>query len=125
MHQLGEAVEGDACLGPTPGGGGTTRGVRAGEHVVAVGSLPHGDGAGPAVELFLERARAANPAFEFGPGHRAVVADICEQLDGMPLPIELAAARVSVLTPAEILDRMGDRFRLLSGGRGRHRRRTT
>lgn len=98
-----------------------------GEQVVAVGSL---DGApdGPAVQLFVERAAAANPAFTVSDDPadetRSVVAEICSQLDGMPLSIELAAARVAVLTPAEILDRMADRFRLLSGGRGRQRRRT-
>ncbi|MEZ5167736.1 MAG: adenylate/guanylate cyclase domain-containing protein [Acidimicrobiales bacterium] len=98
-----------------------------GEQVVAVGSLAH-DGAAPAVELFVERATTANPGFVCGTDiddeTRRTVAEICARLDGMPLPIELAAARVSVLTPAEILGRMEDRFRLLSGGRGRHRRRT-
>lgn len=98
-----------------------------GEQVVAVGSL---DGApdGSAVRLFVERARAADPNFSIGDDPadetRGLVAEICAHLDGMPLSIELAAARVAVLTPAEILDRMADRFRLLSGGRGRQKRRT-
>ena len=91
----------------------------AGEQVVKVGPLDHEGGDSPAVALFAERARAANPAFECVGPRRQVVAGICAQLDGMPLPIELAAARSSVLTPSEIMDRMGDRFRLLSGGRGR------
>jgi predicted ATPase len=98
-----------------------------GEQVVAVGSLAI-DGDAPAVELFVERAKAANPAFTCGDDPadavREAVVEICRQLDGMPLTIELAAARVAVLTPAEILDRMSDRFRLLSGGRGRQKRRT-
>jgi len=98
-----------------------------GEQVVAVGSLST-DGEAPAVQLFCERATAANAAFGCSddpddPTRRTVV-DICRHLDGMPLTIELAAARVAVLTPAEILERMSDRFRLLSGGRGRQRRRT-
>ena len=97
-----------------------------GEQVVAVGSL--GDGIeGSAVQLFLERAASANPALadaDIDPATREVVREICTQLDGMPLSIELAAARVAVLTPQEILDRMADRFRLLSGGRGRQKRRT-
>ena len=96
----------------------------AGEQVVAVGSLDDGSGDGPAVELFIERARAVSPGFQCEDLDRVVVAKICSHLDGMPLPIELAAARIAVLTPQEILDRMGDRFRLLSGGRGRHKRRT-
>ncbi len=98
-----------------------------GEQVIVVGSLGH-EGDAPAVQLFVERARAANPTFtcENDPADptRRLVAEICLQLDGMPLAIELAAARISVLTPAEILDRMEDRFRLLSGGRGRQKRRT-
>ena len=98
-----------------------------GEQVVAVGSLGV-DGDAPAVQLFAERAAAANPAFVCGDAPddpvRSTVVEICRALDGMPLTIELAAARVAVLTPAEILDRMSDRLRLLSGGRGRQRRRT-
>ncbi len=98
-----------------------------GEQVVAVGSLSV-EGEAPAVQLFCERAAAANAAFSCSedpddPTRQAVI-DICRHLDGMPLTIELAAARVAVLTPAEILERMSDRFRLLSGGRGRQRRRT-
>jgi len=98
-----------------------------GEQVVAVGSLGIGSES-PAVELFIDRASAVNPAFSCGRRAddpvRVTVAEICQHLDGMPLPIELAAARVAVLTPTEILDRMADRFRLLSGGRGRQKRRT-
>lgn len=97
-----------------------------GEQVVAVGSL---DDAlhGSAVQLFIERAESANPTFTaaaLDDDTRAVVREICAHLDGMPLSIELAAARAAVLTPQEILDRMADRFRLLSGGRGRQKRRT-
>ncbi len=96
----------------------------AGEIVVAVPSLDHSSPESAAVELFVERARAVNPTFD--PDRRTVftVVEICDRLDGMPLAIELAAARTAVLAPSEILDRMADRFRLLSGGRGRHRRRT-
>jgi len=98
-----------------------------GEQVVAVGSLGIGSDSA-AVELFIERAKAANPSFlcgqEFDDPTRVIIVEICRQLDGMPLTIELAAARVSVLTPHEILERMSDRFRLLSGGRGRQKRRT-
>ena len=96
-----------------------------GETVVAVPPLDHADGRGaPAIELFVQRARAANPAFAASASERRTIGEICARLDGIPLAIELAAARVSVLTPKEILERMGDRFRLLAGGRGRHRRRT-
>jgi predicted ATPase len=99
----------------------------AGEDVLAVGPLSI-EGDAPAVQLFVERAAAANPAFTHGGDPddpvRTTVVEICRQLDGMPLAIELAAARISVLTPDEVLDRMSDRFRLLSGGRGRQRRRT-
>ncbi|MEO0495178.1 MAG: adenylate/guanylate cyclase domain-containing protein [Actinomycetota bacterium] len=96
----------------------------AGEVVVAVPSLSHDDPSSPAIELFLERAKAANPAYEPLGQDRFTIGEICARLDGMPLAIELAAARIAVLSPLEILDRMADRFRLLSGGIGRHRRRT-
>ena len=96
----------------------------AGERVFAVPSLDHRDGDSPAIELFVERARAVQSNFEPDRSDLYAIGEICSRLDGMPLAIELAAARLAVLTPGEILDRMADRFRLLSGGRGRHRRRT-
>jgi predicted ATPase/class 3 adenylate cyclase/Tfp pilus assembly protein PilF len=68
------------------------------------------------VELFCDRARLRNRAFALTDDNRHAVADICRRLDGIPLAIELAAARVNVLTPAQILDRLGDQFRLLTGG---------
>ncbi|HEV3351848.1 MAG TPA: tetratricopeptide repeat protein [Acidimicrobiales bacterium] len=68
------------------------------------------------VELFCDRARLRNRAFALTDDNRHTVADICRRLDGIPLAIELAAARVNVLTPAQILDRLGDQFRLLTGG---------
>ncbi|MCX5376997.1 BTAD domain-containing putative transcriptional regulator [Streptomyces sp. NBC_00091] len=70
---------------------------------------------GPAHQLFAERATAARPGF--GPGEDpAAVAEICARLDGLPLAIELAAARLRLLTPRQIADRLDDRFRLLTGG---------
>lgn len=69
-----------------------------------------------AVSLFLERARAANNSFTLSEQNRAAVLEICRQLDGIPLAIELAAARVRMLSPAEITTRLSDRFRLLTGG---------
>ena len=95
-----------------------------GEVVVAVPSLSHGGPHSPAIQLFVDRAGLADPTFELSDQDRFTVGEICGRLDGMPLAIELAAARIAVLSPSEILDRMADRFRLLSGGIGRHRRRT-
>ncbi len=69
-----------------------------------------------AIELFVERARRVRPAFAVGDDNAAAVAEICRRLDGMPLAIELAAARVRALSLAEILDSLHDRFRLLTGG---------
>ena len=69
-----------------------------------------------AVELFAERAVRANPGFVVDDATAPIVAEICRRLDGMPLAIELAAARVRVLTPTQILDGLRDRFRLLTGG---------
>jgi predicted ATPase/class 3 adenylate cyclase/DNA-binding CsgD family transcriptional regulator len=71
---------------------------------------------GDAVELFAERARRARPDFTLTDDHAATVGEICARLDGMPLAIELAAARVRALSLAEILDSLHDRFRLLTGG---------
>ena len=69
-----------------------------------------------AVRLFVERARAAVRAFTLTDRSAASVEEICQRLDGIPLAIELAAARVAVLTPEQIAARLGDRFHLLSGG---------
>lgn len=69
-----------------------------------------------AVELFVERARAARPGFALSPQTAPVVAEICRRLDGIPLAIELAAARVRVLSPEQINAKLHDRFRLLIGG---------
>jgi predicted ATPase/DNA-binding CsgD family transcriptional regulator len=71
-----------------------------------------------AVMLFVERARAAEPSFALTDDNAPAVAEICTRLDGIPLAIELAAARVSVLTPAGIATHLDDRFELLGGGRG-------
>jgi predicted ATPase/DNA-binding CsgD family transcriptional regulator len=69
-----------------------------------------------AVELFADRARLARAGFTVTDVNAAAVAEICRRLDGMPLAIELAAARVRALSLAEILDGLHDRFRLLTGG---------
>ncbi len=70
-----------------------------------------------AVRLFAERASAVDPDFTLGNDNLASVAEICRRLDGIPLAIELAAARVSVMSTEDIAVRLGDRFRLLAGGR--------
>ncbi|MFN8633241.1 MAG: tetratricopeptide repeat protein [Chloroflexota bacterium] len=69
-----------------------------------------------AVRLFVERAQAAVPAFALAERNVQAVEQICRQLDGIPLAIELAAARVAVISPEQIADRLRDRFRLLTGG---------
>jgi predicted ATPase len=72
-----------------------------------------------AMRLFEERARDVSREFELTPANVGVVADICRRLDGIPLAIELAAARVRVLSVEQIRDRLDDVFSLLtSGGRG-------
>lgn len=68
------------------------------------------------VALFVERARAVRPAFELTDTNAPAVAEICARLDGLPLAIELAAARIRVLTPQAMLGRLSDRLRLLQGG---------
>jgi predicted ATPase len=70
-----------------------------------------------AVRLFIERARAAEP--HFAPDRRliAIIAAICRRLDGIPLAIELAAARAAALGIEALAARLDDRFRLLTGGR--------
>ena len=72
----------------------------------------------PAVALFVERARAVNPAFGLqSEADVATVTEICRRLDGIALAIELAAARMVSMSPADVLERLKNRFRLLSGAR--------
>jgi predicted ATPase/DNA-binding CsgD family transcriptional regulator len=97
-----------------------------GEYVVPVPplELPAPDEAEPldrlrqneAVMLFTERAAAASGTFELTAANRAAVAGLCRRLDGLPLAIELAAVRTRVLGAEQILDRLSDRFGLLTGG---------
>jgi predicted ATPase/DNA-binding CsgD family transcriptional regulator len=69
------------------------------------------------VALFLDRAASVTPGFAITDGNRTTVVELCRRLDGIPLAIELAAVWLRILSPAEILDRLEDRFRLLTGGR--------
>ena len=69
-----------------------------------------------AVALFVERARAVKPDFNLNAENAAAIAAICAHLDGLPLAIELAAARLRLLTPQQILERLDRRLALLSGG---------
>jgi predicted ATPase len=71
----------------------------------------------PAIALFVERACASDPEFLFDEATAEPVAEICRRLDGMPLAIELAAARVRAAGVSEIASRLDQRFRLLKGGR--------
>ena len=86
-----------------------------GEALWRVPSLRVDDDAA-AVELFIERARLVRPDFAVDDENRSVVADLCVRLDGIPLAIELATARLKMLTVEQIADHLGDRFRLLTGG---------
>lgn len=79
-----------------------------------------------AVRLFVERARLSVPGYEPDAGEAALIGRLCGRLDGLPLAIELAAARIRVLSVTQISERLGDRFRLLAqrGGSGSDRQRT-
>ena len=70
-----------------------------------------------AVSLFVERATTMLPSFRLDDSNAATVVEICRRLDGIPLALELAAARANVMSPSEIADGLGDRFSLLTGGR--------
>ena len=78
-----------------------------------------------AIELFVTRARAQQADFVLSKANRAAVVEVVRLLDGLPLAIELAAARVRVLSPAQIAERMRDRFSLLAGARGATARQAT
>jgi predicted ATPase/class 3 adenylate cyclase/DNA-binding CsgD family transcriptional regulator len=71
---------------------------------------------GEAIELFTDRARRARPDFRVTDDNLELVTEICQRLDGMPLAIELAAARTRALSLRQIVDSLHDRFRLLTGG---------
>ena len=73
-------------------------------------------GAYPGVELFLERARAVRPDFRLSADNAGAVGAICARVDGLPLAVELAAARIGLLSPAEIVARLAHPFELLTGG---------
>jgi predicted ATPase/Tfp pilus assembly protein PilF len=87
------------------------------EQVLALEPLEAGAGAA----LFLERAAAARPGFEPSPEDHRAIAALVELLDGLPLAIELAAARVRTLSPARLRERMTDRFGVLTSRRGSDR----
>ncbi|HEX6518663.1 MAG TPA: BTAD domain-containing putative transcriptional regulator [Streptosporangiaceae bacterium] len=82
------------------------------ERLVTVAPL---EPSGPGAELFSERACAISPAFD-PCAERQVIEEICRRLDGVPLAIELAAARTASFTPADLLKRLDDQLRLLIGG---------
>ena len=98
----------------------------SGEHVLAVPPLALPDPARPlpasalaeydAVRLFVERSAAVSPTFALTDENAATVAQICQGLDGLPLAIELAAARMTVLSPQALLARLGRRLALLTEG---------
>ena len=86
-----------------------------GEQVVVVPPLGRAD----AVELFRRRAHAAQPARALGADDEDALAKLVDMLDGLPLAIELAAARIGVMSPRAMLGRMSERFKLLASSRGR------
>ncbi|SEM33554.1 ATP-binding protein [Nonomuraea pusilla] len=99
----------------------------AGESTMPVSTLPLPEPGGPrpsveslmqwdAVRLFTERAQAVLPTFTVTPGNQDQVTEICRLLDGLPLGIELAAVRLRALSVQQLLDRLDDRFRLLTSG---------
>jgi predicted ATPase/class 3 adenylate cyclase len=89
------------------------------EHVVHLPPLKTDSRSSAAVELFVERALAVDNTLEFDDAELTAITAIVTRLDGLPLAIELAAARVRTLTPAQILSNLDERFRLLVGLRRR------
>ena len=95
-----------------------------GEHTVVLAPLPSDSADSPAVRLFAERATSIDSKFVLNDASVITVAAICARLDGMPLAIELAAARVTVLNLTQLLVGLDNRFELLAGGRRGQRQRT-
>jgi predicted ATPase/DNA-binding CsgD family transcriptional regulator len=98
----------------------------AGEAVFGVPSLPYPDpahlppteelGQYEAINLFVDRARLLLPDYAIGPHNAAALARICQRLDGIPLAIEMAAARVNMHSASKVAERLDDAFRVLTGG---------
>jgi predicted ATPase/class 3 adenylate cyclase len=101
----GLAIDGEQMLALPP--------LEAGQPCDDIERLVRAD----AVSLFVERARQVKADFTLNENNSRAVVDICQRLDGVPLAIELAAARVMALSPAELLRRLDRRFQVLSGGR--------
>lgn len=89
------------------------------EKVVRLSPLECGDRSGPAIDLFIEAAQRATGSFHADNEDRAAIAQLCRGLDGLPLALELAAGRSSVLSPSELLDGLDRRFELLGAGGAR------
>jgi predicted ATPase len=85
----------------------------SGEQIFPLEPLPEADG----VELLKLRARSAGASWQETPQTRAAIVGIVNKLDGLPLAIEMAAARASLLSPTQLLERLSQRFKLLRGGR--------
>ncbi|WP_338694431.1 AAA family ATPase [Streptomyces sp. Q6] len=83
-----------------------------GERLFPLAPLPVAD----AAELFADRAAALLPGFRLSGDNLVDVLEVCRRLDGLPLAVELAAARLRALSPAQLMERLDDRFRLLKGG---------
>ena len=88
----------------------------SGERLWRIPSMTRGDDQSDAVALFAERARLVDPDFVLDADNRDAVTQIVDRLDGIPLAIELATARLKVFGPDQIAEHLGDRFRLLTGG---------
>jgi non-specific serine/threonine protein kinase len=94
------------------------------EYLLAPLALPPADGGctpeqlmqNTAVALFVDRARSVRNTFELTPENADAVAEVCRRLDGLPLAIELAAARTKILSPQALLSRLSNRLQLLTGG---------
>jgi predicted ATPase/class 3 adenylate cyclase len=102
---LGIAGEGTYRLPSLAVGDAVTEGLSAADVAAA-----------PAIALFVERAISADHRFALTDENASTIAEICRRLDGIPLAIELAAARVKMLSPQQLRERLDERFRILTGG---------